>query len=62
LDSKRTPLIKTRLIARKPMGLEDLINHPYGGDEVPTTLSSKGVRRNYDDLHETTLSGASTLY
>jgi hypothetical protein len=37
-------------------------NQPSGGDEVPTRLASEGMGRSYDELCETTLTGASTLY
>jgi hypothetical protein len=32
-----------------------------GGDEVPTRLVSEGIKIIYDDLHETSLTSASTV-
>jgi hypothetical protein len=60
-EPKRTPL--TNLGNNKKKWLRGASeNQPSGGDEVPTRLDSEGMRRSYDDLHETTLTGASTLY
>jgi hypothetical protein len=37
-------------------------NQPYGGVEVPKILASEGMRSSFDDLCETTLTDATTLY
>jgi hypothetical protein len=55
-------MYKYRITTRKPMAQGAFENQPSGGDEVPTRLDSEGMRRSYDELCETTLTSASTLY
>jgi hypothetical protein len=61
-DSKSTPLIKSRKQQENQLAQGPSENQPRGGDEVPTRLTSEGVRRSYDEQCETTLTSASTLY
>jgi hypothetical protein len=61
-DSKSTPLIKYRQQQENQLAQGPSKTNLGGGDEVPTRLTSEGVRRSYDDQCETTLTGASTLY
>jgi hypothetical protein len=61
-EPKRTPLTNLGKQQENQWLRGPSKKQPSGEDEVPTRLSSEGMRSSYDELCETTLAGENTLY
>jgi hypothetical protein len=62
LKSKSTPLSNLGKQQKKQWLRGPSKNQPSGGNELPIRLDSEGMRSSYDDLCETSLTGAIIVY